>query len=160
MAIKKPGSRFTDRNRIRKLHAEGFSIDQIASTVSIIPEHVTYVIEEWDVDEEKAKDKDRATREAAIAESRKGQVPANFDPAAERDKIKQELMSEMRAEMKAEMKAANGKAQVADEKEAEKVEESEENPRARRRKKAEVEPEFVPVDRGGNPLEEDEDDAA
>ena len=101
MAIKKNGSRFTDRNRIRRMNAEGYSLQQIADATSIHIEHVQYVINDWDAAEEKAKDRERAAMEAAAIEARKGVAPANVETEAQMyARIKAELKAELAEEKK------------------------------------------------------------
>ncbi len=107
MAIKKPGSRFSDRNKIRRMHAEGYSVEQIANTVSIVPEHVTYVIEEWDAAEEKGREVERQKAIDAEEAARKAAQPVNPKPSIdeeERQRIRElarrELMEELAREQK------------------------------------------------------------
>lgn len=59
MAIKKNGSRNSDRVKMRKMHREGYAVDQIASKLSVTEEHVNYVLEKWDAEEENWKERER-----------------------------------------------------------------------------------------------------
>ena len=115
MAIHKDVSRFQDRNKIRRMHRQGYSYEQIANTVSITPEHCKYVVEQWDVDAEKKRDQRKAKADAkadlakelgtpegnAQYPNERGRIraEARADVLAEmadmRDKIKAELMAEM-----------------------------------------------------------------
>lgn len=105
MAIKKPGSRVSDRNKIRKLYAQGYSVEQIANQVSIVEEHVIYVLEEWDAAAEKQKDIAKKQEADAYAAAKAAQVPANAvisvddaERARIREAARRELLEEIEAE--------------------------------------------------------------
>jgi hypothetical protein len=153
MAIKKPGSRFTDRNKIRKMHAEGYSATQIADTVSITMEHVQYVIDKWDADEEAWRNRELAARDAERAAAKQAAVPENAPISiddAERARIREaarrELLEELSQpdqpdeveEVVVEEVTVDVEEEVADQTEDEAPEEEPKKPR-RRRKPAEGE---------------------
>ena len=99
MAIRKPGSRFTDRNTMRTMHAEGYSIAQIGMKLSIVNSHVKYCIEEWGIDQEKGRDQFKLAEKARLKKEREAMMlPAEVSRA--------NLRAELRAELQAEMKAA------------------------------------------------------
>jgi hypothetical protein len=91
MAIAKNGSRFTDRNRIRRLAAQGYTPEQISKAVSIVVEHVSYVLKEWDADEERWKDRERARR---ISEN-EAKASANVVPGSLEERLRREIQREM-----------------------------------------------------------------
>jgi hypothetical protein len=86
MAIRKNSSRFTDRNKIRRMFAEGYSLHQIEETVSITQEHINYVLNEWDADEELWKDREKARVAEEAEAARTAMVPENA-PALKQDEI-------------------------------------------------------------------------
>jgi len=95
MAIKKNGSRFSERNKIRKMNAQGYALTQIASALSITEAHITYVLESWDKDEEKAKNKAQALREAENdLAAQRNQLPGAAE-AVMREQIKREILAQM-----------------------------------------------------------------
>jgi hypothetical protein len=147
MAIKKPGSRFTDRNKIRKMHREGYSVRQIAEAVSIVEEHVQYVLENWDADEEAWRNRELAARQAALDEAHKAATPENAPPSIDdqerariREQARQELMAEFKqADPPAEEPPVNVEEETADEAAPEEAEEEPKKPRRRRRKEGDDE---------------------
>ena len=95
MAIKKNGSRFSERNKIRKMNAQGYALTQIANALSITEAHITYVLESWDKDEEKAKNKAQALREAENdLAAQRNQLPGAAE-AVMREQIKREILAQM-----------------------------------------------------------------
>ena len=126
MAIRKPCSRFSDRNKIRRMYAEGYSIEQISAHLSITEDHIQYVLEQWDADEEAWRDKARAELMEAADEAKKALQPANPVPNIndeERERIRQKARRELMEELRAE-------AEAADETQAEKA--APKKPRRRR----------------------------
>jgi hypothetical protein len=100
MAIRKKGSRFKDRNTIRRMHRAGYSLEQISGKTSIAIEHVEYVIEKWDEDAEKAKSQSLIARQRAAEVNQAMRAPAgNSVTLSERDQIKAELRREIMAEL-------------------------------------------------------------
>ena len=103
MAIRKNNSRQADRNKIFKMHAQGFSIQQIEAKLSITPEHITYVLEQYETDlaERRANSpelQERARIQAEVEGKRANAGPAN-DPALA--DIKAQLRKEILAELAA-----------------------------------------------------------
>ena len=108
MAIRKKGSRFKDRNAIRRMHREGYSLEQISGKTSITVEHIQYVLEKWDEDAEKAKSQTLIARQHAEELTRAMRVPAgNSVTLSERDQIKAELRREIMAELELQKTDAN-----------------------------------------------------
>ena len=143
MAIKKNGSRFTDRNRIRKMHAQGYSVQQIADTVSITPEHVSYVVDKWDADEEHWKNKHRADADAKAEAAKVKERPANAAPTiddAERARIREQARQELLAEQATQAEMFDSvEEETEDETTAEAPAEEKITPRRPRRKKVDEE---------------------
>jgi hypothetical protein len=103
MAIRKPGSRFTDRNTMRKMYAEGYSVAQIALKLSIKDEHVVYCLEEWDEASEKARDQFKISEAARMKREREAlMLPAEVNAA----NLRAEMEMKVRAEIAAEKKPA------------------------------------------------------
>ena len=104
MAIKKNGSRNSDRVKIRRMNLEGFSLQQIAAKLSIVEEHVTYVLEKWTEEEENWKTREQTRVAAEMAERHKFanqplNAPPPIDVAALTASIRAEIMAELRAGM-------------------------------------------------------------
>lgn len=45
MPMRKAGTRFTDRNTIKRMHAQGYDLEQICTAVSVLPKNVQEVID-------------------------------------------------------------------------------------------------------------------
>ena len=88
MAIKKNGSRRSDRNKIRRMHLEGYSIDQMANTLSITLEHVQYVINSWPVDKERSSLTESKAADLAAASMVTREEPENGPKPITHDDIK------------------------------------------------------------------------
>ena len=102
MAIRKNSSRFTDRNKIRKMFKQGYSLEQISATVSITVEHIEYVLNNWDADEEKWRDKQRIEQLEIVEKAKQAALPATPTPSvddAERERIREQARRELLAEM-------------------------------------------------------------
>ena len=98
MAIKKNGSRNSDRVRIRRMNAEGFSIHQIAEKLSITEDHVTLVLEKWPT-EVSWRDAERAQQAEQRERLRKFYAEPAAPPtdAALEARIRKQVMDELRA---------------------------------------------------------------
>ena len=105
MAIRKNGSRFKDRNAIRRMHRQGYSLEQISGKTSITTEHIKYVIEQWDEDEEKAREQKKIRQqhemEARIDLRKPAHAPLNLS-ASELESVmavaRQQVTDELRAQ--------------------------------------------------------------
>jgi hypothetical protein len=107
MAIRKDSSRFSDRNTIRRMNAEGYPLESISAKTSISIEHIQYVIDSWTKDEEKAKDLARqagADKVQAEREAAKPTKPSIDDE--ERARIVEVTRREVMAELEKQQKAA------------------------------------------------------
>jgi hypothetical protein len=103
MAIRKPGSRFTDRNTMRTMYAQGYSVEQIGLKLSIKDEHVTYCLEEWALDSENARDQFKVSEAARLKAQREAlMLPAEVNAA----NLRAEMEIKIRAEIAAEKQAA------------------------------------------------------
>lgn len=92
MAIRKNGSRFSDRNAIRRMTEQGYPVSVIASALSITEEHVAYVIAEWPAASERRK-------QLATANSSAESSGASKIPEHEMARLKQQLRQELLAEL-------------------------------------------------------------
>lgn len=103
MPMRKNNSRQSDRNKIFKMNAQGYSVKQIESQLSITPEHITYVLESYEAElaERRANSpelQDRARIQKEVESKRRMTRPAN-DP--DREDLKAELRKEILAELTA-----------------------------------------------------------
>ena len=158
MAIRKPGSRFSDRNKMRQMEAEGFARAQIAEKLSIVDSHVDYCLDHWSTDMEKIKDQQKAAAEKALAAERaRNRAPVQQDTTALKAELRAEILAEQAAEATAKQGAGanvvpttqaeaepagetenqpDGEAETEDKAEVKKVEKKEAPKRAKRRKRA------------------------
>lgn len=122
MSIRKNNSRAADRVKIKRMHAQGYSTEQISGTLSITPEHVDYVLEKYEaalhqnqlsVREQK---EIAGMREAeALARQRDPSIPAHAPPPPTIDM--EALKAQLKAEIQVEL-ANEAREQRALEKEA------------------------------------------
>jgi hypothetical protein len=106
MAIRKPGSRFTDRNTMRKMHAEGYSIAQIGMKLSIKDEHVVYCLEHWSADSEKARDKFKLSEIARLQKEKEAMMlPSQVSEANLRVELEAKIRAELAGDAKAKLEA-------------------------------------------------------
>ncbi len=103
MPLHKNNSRQSDRNKIFKMNAQGYSIEQIQAKLSITSEHVSYILNQYESDlkERRANSpelQERARIQKEVEDRRKGNAPANPPDLVE---LKEQLRKEILAELKA-----------------------------------------------------------
>ena len=131
---RKNNSRNSDRVRIKKLHAQGFSVDQIVGTVNIHEEHVRYVLEKYEVDlaKHKRKEKELETFRAAELLGQQ-QMAGKFAPANPMPDLTA-LRAEIEAKVRAEL-AEQEEDDVGEEIDTAETENEEASPEKTRRRK-------------------------
>lgn len=143
MAIRKNNSRASDRVKIKRFHAQGFDIEQISAKLSITPEHVQYVLTDYEAALERNIAAAQGKMEKVTLQSRADREKESFReaeelarrkdpnvPTVDLEAIKAEIRAELLAEMKKEVPVVE--KETEDETEAE-----EKAPRkARRRRQA------------------------
>jgi hypothetical protein len=104
MATKKLSSRNADRNQVKRMHAQGYSVQQIADKLSIVPVHIEYLINGYEGDL-KALNTVKADSElegleeqVRLAKAKMAGDPNTPDMEAMKAEIKRELLAEMAAE--------------------------------------------------------------
>jgi len=104
MAIRKNNSRQSDRNKIYKMNAQGYSVLQIEAKLSITPEHITYILNQYQTDlaERRANSPElqaRARIQAEVESRRVHSGPAHDPDLADiKAQLRREIMAELTAD--------------------------------------------------------------
>ena len=136
MSLRKNNSRNGDRNRIRRMHRQGFDVEQISAATSITSEHINYILNDYE-DDLKAR-KATAKELVEIKEAKEAPIPASKVPMGASDI--QKLREQIKAELLEELTKPEPVAEVQPELDLDQVgiddEELPEAPKRRKRKAA------------------------
>jgi hypothetical protein len=101
MATKKLSSRNADRNQVKRMHAQGYSVQQIADKLSIVPVHIEYLLNGYEGDLKKLNtvkadsELEGLEEQVRLAKAKMAGDPNTPDMEALKAQMKAEILEEL-----------------------------------------------------------------